>query len=408
MHAPKAVIIGGSMGGLFAGNLLHRAGWDVTLLEKAESPLTSRGTGIVTHPGLREVMRLAGAHFENRLGIEIARRWAFDAQGRILSEINFPQNFTSWSRLLQIMLEAFPRERYHLSSGVTRIEPGDAQNAAQVHVHDGRVLHADLVVAADGNRSEIRRQLFQAPPMRYAGYVAWRGLVNRDALSPMACGWVGENFAFSQIPGEQIVGYPVLGADHQNTVQINIVWYRQTSPEALRDILTDAQGHHHPEGIAPHLLRPEIRQQARQAAHERLHPAWAEIVDKSSELIVQTILDGVTDSMNTQRVALLGDAAFVARPHVGQGVTKAAGDALALVQALQEMPSDVPQALRRYSQQRVPVGHKAVTMAQQMGAVINLPDPAMAQWAEHFADPYNLIAETAVEIDGVSHTTQNG
>jgi 2-polyprenyl-6-methoxyphenol hydroxylase-like FAD-dependent oxidoreductase len=288
---------------------------------------------------------------------------------------------------------------------VVRIEPGDAQNAAKVHIHDGRVLHADLVVAADGNRSETRRLLFQAPPMRYAGYVAWRGLVNRDTLSPMAYDWVGENFAFSQMPGEQIVGYPVLGADHQNTVQVNIVWYRQTSPESLRDILTDAQGRHHPEGIAPQLIRADILQQARQAAQERLHPAWAEIVDKSSELIVQTILDGVTDRMNMQRVALLGDAAFVARPHVGQGVTKAAGDALALVQALEETPMNVPQALSHYSQARVPVGHKAVMMAQQMGAVINLPNADMAQWARHFADPYNLIAETAVEIDGVSHTT---
>ena len=404
MHAPKAVIIGGSMGGLFAGNLLHRAGWDVTLLEKAASPLTSRGTGIVTHPGLREVMRLAGAQFENRLGIEISRRLAFDAQGQILSEVHLPQNFTSWSRLLNILLEAFPTDRYHLSSGVVRIEDGDAQQAAKVHLHDGRVLQADLVVAADGNRSETRRQLFQAPPMRYAGYVAWRGLVLREALSAMACERVGQNFAFSQVPGEQIVGYPVLGADHQNTVHVNFVWYRRTSAEALRDILTDAQGRYHPDGIAPHQLRPEVVQQARQAAHAHLHPVWAEIVDTSPDLIVQTILDGTTDTMATQRVALLGDAAFVARPHVGQGVTKAAGDALALVQALQGSGHQVPQALAEYSRVRVPVGYKAVTMAQQLGAVINLPDPDMAQWATHFANPYNLIMETAVEIDGVAHT----
>ena len=405
MHKPSALVIGGSMGGLFAGNLLHRAGWDVTLLEKAAAPLTSRGTGIVTHPGLREVMRLAGAQFENRLGIEISRRLAFDAQGHILSEIELPQNFTSWSRLLKILLEAFPSERYHLSSGVVHIEDGDVHQRAKVHVHDGRTLEADLVVVADGNRSEARRQIFQAPPMTYAGYVAWRGLVHRDALSAMACEWIGENFGFSQIPGEQIVGYPVLGADHQNTVHINIVWYRQTSAEALRDILTDAQGRHHPEGIPPHLLRPDIVQQARQAAHDHLHPVWAEIVDKASELIVQTILDGVTDTMGARRVALLGDAAFVARPHVGQGVTKAAGDALALVQALAASDHQVPAALAAYSRMRVPVGYKAVAMAKQMGAVINLPDPNMAHWAKHFANPYNLIMETAVEIDGVAHTS---
>jgi len=63
-----------------------------------------------------------------------------------------------------------------------------------------------------------------------------------------------------------------------------------------------------------------------------------------------------SDTMGTQRVALLGDAAFVARPHVGQGVTKAAGDALALVQALTAAEHQVPQALAAYSRMRVPVG----------------------------------------------------
>ena len=49
------------MGGLFAANLLHRAGWQVQVLEKSTTPLTSRGTGIATHAGLMKVMELAGA-----------------------------------------------------------------------------------------------------------------------------------------------------------------------------------------------------------------------------------------------------------------------------------------------------------------------------------------------------------
>ena len=44
----KAIIIGGSMGGLFAGNLLSRAGWQADIYERVPGPLSDRGTGIVT------------------------------------------------------------------------------------------------------------------------------------------------------------------------------------------------------------------------------------------------------------------------------------------------------------------------------------------------------------------------
>ncbi len=134
-----------------------------------------------------------------------------------------------------------------------------------------------------------------------------------------------------------------------------------------------------------------------------LHPAWAEVVNRSPEVLVQAINDGWCEQMALHRVALVGDSAFVARPHVGQGVVKAAGDALAMVERLGAFPGDVPQALREFSALRVPVGHLAVKMAQQMGAVIAPPTAEMAEWARYFADPVNLIRETAVEIPGVAH-----
>ena len=82
MSKPRALIIGGSMGGLFAANLLHRAGWQIQVLEKSTTPLTSRGTGIATHAGLMKVMELAGARFGEVLGTPINTRKAFDASNR--------------------------------------------------------------------------------------------------------------------------------------------------------------------------------------------------------------------------------------------------------------------------------------------------------------------------------------
>jgi 2-polyprenyl-6-methoxyphenol hydroxylase-like FAD-dependent oxidoreductase len=270
-----------------------------------------------------------------------------------------------------------------------------------VHLSDGRVLEADLVIAADGNRSEVRRKLFQAPALAYSGYVAWRALTPRDKLSPAAQDFIRDGFGFQQVPGDQMVGYAVLSPEDGH-VGVNIVWYRRTDPDKLRDILTDAKGVHHPEGIPPQLLRPDVVQWARDEAKRMLHPAWAEVVNLSPEVLVQAINDGWCDNMALNRVALIGDAAFVARPHVGQGVVKAAGDALCMTEQL-ALCADVPSALRSFSAQRVPIGHLAVKMAQQLGAVIAPPNAALAEWAKYFADPVNLIRETAVEIPGVAH-----
>jgi 2-polyprenyl-6-methoxyphenol hydroxylase-like FAD-dependent oxidoreductase len=232
--------------------------------------------------------------------------------------------------------------------------------------------------------------------------VAWRALTPRDKLSPAAQDFIRDGFGFQQVPGDQMVGYAVLSPEN-GQVGVNIVWYRRTDPDRLRDILTDAKGVHHPEGIAPQWLRPDIVQWARDEATRMLHPAWAEVVNRSPEVLVQAINDGWCDNMALNRVALVGDSAFVARPHVGQGVVKAAGDALAMVERLGANPDNVPQALREFSALRVPVGHLAVKMAQQMGAVIAPPSTEMAEWARYFADPVNLIRETAVEIPGVAH-----
>jgi 2-polyprenyl-6-methoxyphenol hydroxylase-like FAD-dependent oxidoreductase len=70
------------------------------------------------------------------------------------------------------------------------------------------------------------------------------------------------------------------------------------------------------------------------------------------------------------RVALLGDAAFVARPHVGMGVTKAALDAQCLAQALAAVPGDLPGALVRYDRERRLFGTRVVARARRLGAYI--------------------------------------
>ena len=52
----RACIIGGSLGGLFVGHFLRRAGWEISIHERTETPLSGRGAGIVTYPELEAMV----------------------------------------------------------------------------------------------------------------------------------------------------------------------------------------------------------------------------------------------------------------------------------------------------------------------------------------------------------------
>jgi len=403
MSKPRALIIGGSMGGLFAANLLHRSGWQVQVLEKSTTPLTSRGTGIATHAGLMKVMELAGARFGDALGTPINTRKAFDASGNILAQIDTQQVMASWSRLLSFLLEALPSDLYRMGKMVTSIEAGDAKNKAIVHLAGEESIEADLVVAADGYRSWSRHHLFNAPTPQYAGYVAWRAMAPLARLDKAYQDLLHDGMMVSQLPGDQILGYPVMPSDNNNDVHINIVWYRKTDTDSLKILLTDEQGIQHSDGIAPKLIHPTVLQNLKQQAADTLHPAWAQIIQLAPEIFMQPIYDSVTNNMARSRVALIGDAAFISRPHIGQGVTKAAGDALCLVKCLQSNTNDVLKALPIFSNQRVTIGHQVIQYAQRLGSVISQPGGELASWSKLYSNVANVLRDTAVELDGVAY-----
>jgi 2-polyprenyl-6-methoxyphenol hydroxylase-like FAD-dependent oxidoreductase len=113
------------------------------------------------------------------------------------------------------------------------------------------------------------------------------------------------------------------------------------------------------------------------------------------EPILQPIYDLETPRMAFGRVAILGDAAFVARPHVAAGVAKAADDAAALVAAL---ASDaVAPALQRFEAERLPVGQRIIERARHLGAYLQAIQTAeeRARSARH-SIPDAVLAETAV------------
>lgn len=400
MNTPKtAIVIGGSLGGLAAANLLLRSGWDVHVYERVAEELEGRGAGIVTHPALLDGLRRAGVNVDATLGIEVRERVTLDRHGRTTGRRAQPQLLTAWSRLYSVLKQALPAERYHNG----RVLSGFEQDAAGVTATfaDGAQVRASLLVAADGVRSLVRRTLLPQVEPQYAGYVAWRGLVDESSLSVRALEDVFPYFAFGLPPHEQMVAYPVAGRGNSvepGSRRYNFVWYRPADPEgALTDLLTDGTGRVWHDGIPPPLIRPQVLASARQAARDVLAPQFAEVVEKAEPLFFQPITDLESPRMAFGRVALLGDAAFVARPHCGMGVTKAMGDAVTLANQLQAHAS-IDEALAGYGSERVAYGRFIVEHARSLGAYMQaqLKTPHEQAMAERYRTADAVMRDTAV------------
>jgi 2-polyprenyl-6-methoxyphenol hydroxylase-like FAD-dependent oxidoreductase len=393
------LVIGGSMSGLFAANLLARAGWRAEIYERAEAELSGRGAGIVTHGEMRDVLRAAGCDPTRDLGIEVAGRKTLDRGGQIIGRHECPQTLTSWDRVFRMLRENFPAQRYHLGKELRRIEL--SASAVVAHFADGAQVEADLIVGADGFRSTVRAQMLPDIKPRYAGYVAWRGLVPEGALSAATHADLFDALVFGLPPGEQCLTYPVAGPDNDLRVghrRCNFVWYRP-APEGseFRRMLTDASGHLHALGIPPPLVRDEIIAELRAAALTLLPPQFDEVVRLTPRPFLQPIYDVETTRMAVGRVALLGDAAFLARPHVAAGVTKAAADALALARALQSNET-IEQALARFEAERMGINRPLMQRGRDLGTYLQpqLTSAEERRKAEQHQTPQAVMSEIAV------------
>jgi 2-polyprenyl-6-methoxyphenol hydroxylase-like FAD-dependent oxidoreductase len=365
----KAVIVGGSVGGLFAANMLRTRGWDVQVYDRAAATLESRGAGIAGHAELNALMRVAGVEAPTR-GIDVDGRVAYDRSGTVLARYAHSQYLTSWSFVYRRLHDAFPADRYHLGKDLVGLDRTGPRPVAVFA--DGERVEGDVVIGADGFRSRVREAVAPGITPRYAGYVAYRGVMDETSLSEDFRTQTVGLWAFV-FPGDgQLIGYPLLGTDDSSDPgrrRYSYLWYRHTTEAELCDLLTDASGTLHAYSIPPPLIRPEHIDRLKAHAIATLPPAFAEIVLKAQQHMFQPIYDVCSEHIAFGSVALLGDAAFVARPHVGIGVLKAAQDAGALVECLGACangtsPAD---ALARYDAIRVPPGRRAVRFAQHLG-----------------------------------------
>lgn len=367
-QALRIAIAGGSIGGLAAGLALSRlAGAEVDIFERNAGAVETRGAGIVVQPELTELIREVGAGPLATTSCRVRRY--LDWHGGAGQVQAMPQPFTSWEAIYDSLRGAFPEERYHSGAEVHGFET--TGGGIVVTVVGRNPVSADILVCADGQQSPSRRRLLPEVLSNYAGYVAWRGTLDEaDAPAGMVAGF-DEAFTFSEArsSGHMLVYLiPGDGADPTpGRRRLNWVWYVGADETELARWLTDRDGRRHHASLPQGLVADTVLTELRDRARAEVHPRLADLVASTSDPFLQTIVDVGVPRTVFGRAALLGDAAFVVRPHTAAAAAKACADAFALARSLKRAHSNVDAGLRSWEASQIERGQSLLYYGQALG-----------------------------------------
>jgi len=380
-QTPRAIIIGGSMSGLFSAAFLRQIGWQVDVYERSQVELVGRGAGITTHPELLEALEKSGAGTRD-LGVEVEKRIALDRHGRVTAEKRLPQILTSWDRLQRLMRATIDEAHYHLGHTFERVEQDGS--GVLVHFTGGKRERADLLIGGDGIRSSVREQVAPAARPIYSGYYIWRGAPKEADLAPATRASIFPYFSFFLPERQQVIGYPIAGLNNDLRVghrRYNFIWYRVGNAQELRRMCVDQRGQQHDYSVPPPLIRKDLIAQMRAQAQEIMPPQFLDCLANMQPFFTP-IYDFSSPQLVFGRVALVGDAASSARPHMGFGMAKAGGDAQALAAALASHDA-IDAGLAAYNRTRQPIGEAIVLHGRKLGTHLGVnlqSDEERAMW----------------------------
>ncbi|WP_322533347.1 FAD-dependent monooxygenase, partial [Halorubrum sp. AD140] len=312
------------MGGLFTGIALARSGHRPTIYERSAGVLESRGGGIVAQQNIRRFLSDHDIVDPEEITTRSHERRFLTESGDVERAVSETMVFTSWDALYRRLRDAFPDEQYRTGTEVVAVEP----ETATVTTDEGTERTGDVVVAAEGGQSTTRAQLHPDVKLEFASYVAWRGVVEEAGL-PAACVEAFDGtFTFFQGADQLILAYFIPGPNGETepgSRRLNWVWYDTLDGRDRDAIFTDTTGTERRFSVPPGRLRDQVHHRQRERAGT-LPPVFETLVSETPDLFVQVIYDLTVPTMVADRVCLLGDGAFVARPHTAAGTAKAAGD----------------------------------------------------------------------------------
>jgi salicylate hydroxylase len=358
--APLAiVVVGAGIGGLTAAVTLRQAGFDVHVYEQAPE-LTEVGGGINMGPNAARLLyRLGlGAALDReavRPTSTLQRRWQ---DGRTLQRAllnprceelyGAPHLTVHRADLLAIIAAGFPADRVHLGHRLVGVT--DRGDRVEASFENGARVTADLLVGADGIHSTVRAALLGEEAPRFAGCVAYRGLVPVERIADLGLeigwqSWLG--------PGRHFIHYFV-----SRGRLLNFVGWTEHDTWSREDWTDRAT-----------IVRAL-------AAFEGWHPQVGRIIAAAETCFVWALFDREPlPRWSVGRVTLLGDACHPMYPFMAQGAAQAIEDGATLAACLVAGGAEDPVgALRRYESLRRPRVSRLQELSRANKTRFHLPD----------------------------------
>jgi 2,6-dihydroxypyridine 3-monooxygenase len=364
----RAAVVGGSLGGLHAALLLQDLGVEVDVFERSPAALAERGAGIGLLPeSARYLVDRARVPLD-RISVATSHIRYLGRGGQRVHDGRHAYRFSSWNTVYRELVARLSPSRYHLDHEMTGwIEHDDA---VEVQLAGRAARRVDLLVCADGVGSLARARLLPSVRPCYAGYVAWRGTVREGTLDGEALALFADAITYYVYANSHILIYPIPGPDgsvEPGERLMNFVWYRNYDEGGdLEDLLTDDTGQRRDVSVPPGALAERHVAEMRAEARARLPEPMAAVVCAVAQPFLQVIYDVEVPRMAFGRVCLLGDAAFVVRPHAAAGTAKAAADAWALAAAV-ERDGDVASALAAWEPGQLALGAQLLERTRRIG-----------------------------------------
>ena len=372
-------IIGGSIAGCTAAALLHRAGHDVTVFERSDSDLVSRGAGIATLTAAWQDMMAHGL-IDATLPACRADYFRFVTRGsgtgqqRWLGDVQMSFTLLNWAHLYQCLRRCVPDELYRRASTVEQVEA--RPEGTTLHLRPGGSVDFDLVVCADGYRSMGRRLIDPGATPRYRGMVLWRGLLHESEVGVDALdGGNGQRVVYQ---GGHGVVYYIPGSE-QSTERGKrlLLWgyYLQVPESALPSVLVDDQERQQSSSVPFGKVHPQVKLGFEARLGDLLPSSLFELVQRCGNSSVQAVYSVAARSYVRDRVCLVGDAGAVFPPFAGSGVLRAVANATSLADAVAGAPA-VDDGLRRWGEAQVQVAAQVMQAAERLerSAVLDMPD----------------------------------
>jgi 2-polyprenyl-6-methoxyphenol hydroxylase-like FAD-dependent oxidoreductase len=297
---------------------------------------------------------------------------AIDRDGQITDERPLKQIMTSWDRMQGLLRAGIDDAHYHLGWNFDRLDQDE--HGVRVQFSGGRVEHANILIGGDGIRSSVRAQLTPEVRPIYAGYYIWRGAPNEADLAPDTLRTIYPLFTFYLPKHQQVLGYPIAGFNDDLTPgkrRYNLIWYRVADAEELREMCVDENGMQHEYSVPPPLVRKNLIAKMHEDARKIMPKVLLDCVMKIKQPFFTPIYDFTAPAIVFGRVALVGDAAANARPHMGFGIAKAGNDAQALAKHLRNN-EDIDAALKAYDAERRPIGNNIVLHGRKLGCQLGV------------------------------------